>query len=187
MPAIVIRFIRTPGFVTSAICRVTNSLFDHCEFGVVEDGKLTGWLGAHAGAGVQLMPVDYCQPSFERRYSIPVTEVRYAAWKKYAFSMIGTRYDYLDILGILVRARGLKSPHRVICSQFCMAGLDAASIYPLNVLLGYDHLVTPEMLHLSPIFRGRCIHMWCARGLPASAAHIRLLAERHTCKPARTA
>lgn len=155
MPRIVIRFIRTPGFVTSSICWVTSSLFDHVEFGVEENGAIIGWLGAHASGGVQLRPANYCQPSFERRYGLPVSELQYMAWQHYASKEVGTRYNFLDIAGLLFKSRTLNSPNRLICSQFAFLGLLMAGFQPLNVLSGYAHLITPEMLHLSPILIGR--------------------------------
>lgn len=152
---IILRFIRTPGFVTSAICFVTNSLFDHCEMGIEEDGKVVSWIGAHAGTGIQLRPANYCLPTFERRYAIPVSDSGYAAWRTYVFKSIGVRYDYGDILGLLIHARGMTSAHRMICSQFCLNALRTAGINMLNVLPKWAHLVTPETLHLSPVLIGR--------------------------------
>lgn len=155
MPRIILRFIRTPGFITSGICWDTNSRFDHAEFGVEQNGLITGWLGAHAWHGVQLRAPDYCKPTFERRYAIPVTQNQYDAWHKYAFGAIGTGYNFKDILGLLIHARGMSSPHKLICSQFCIDGMYAAGIVMLNVLPARTYLVTPEMLHLSTVLIGR--------------------------------
>ncbi len=157
-PRIIIRFIRTPGFVTSAICWVTASLFDHVEFGVEKDGKLVGWLGAHSSGGVQLRAVDYCKPTFERRYAYPVAPHEYLRWKAHAFSKIGTPYNFLDIAGLLLRMRKMTTKHRLICSQFCAWALHQAGVEALNVAPGYYHLVTPETLHLSPLWIGNEIH-----------------------------
>lgn len=157
MPRIVVRFIRTPGFVTGAICWATNSLFDHVEFGVEENGIVVGWIGAHAGVGVRQLPADYCAPSFERRYALPVTQAQYDRWRASALSDVGVGYNYLDIVGLALRLRRLTSPRRRICSQWAFLKLLDAGVTTLNVLRPYAHLVTPEMLHLSPVFIGRSL------------------------------
>jgi hypothetical protein len=51
------------------------------------------------------------------------------------------------------------TPNRLICSQFCTLGLlevyGASKV--LNVLGEYAYLITPETLHLSPLFVGRMV------------------------------
>jgi hypothetical protein len=145
-----IRFITESGFVSWAIRWVTFSEFSHVEIGL-PDGT---WLGAHAGTGVQIRPADYCKPTFERRYAIPLTQPAYDAGMKYALAQIGTPYNYADIAGLLFH-RNMSGKGRAICSQFVFDVMGAAGLAPLNVLAGYDFRVTPDILHLAPIFIGK--------------------------------
>ncbi len=146
-----VRFITESGFVSWAIRRATNCVFSHVE---IETPSGT-FLGAHLHGGVQDRPSDYCKPTFERRYSIPVTDEQYARGMAFARSKIGTNYNSLDILGLLFHAP-LTSPHALICSQFVFETFIEMGMKPLNVLLSYSFEVTPDILHLSPIFIGRC-------------------------------
>lgn len=74
----------------------------------------------------------------------------------WARAKIGVRYNVLDIIGLMFQVRGLRSPGRMICSQFCVDGLlrvfGAGRV--LNVLGDWTYRITPETLHLSPIFVG---------------------------------
>lgn len=153
MSALVIRFIDTPGFVSSAITWVTSSLWDHTE-ALSRDGK--SWIGAHAGTGVQARPLDWCKPTREARYAIPVPDVDWNKAHTWLESKIGTPYDYKDIVGILLKRR-IWSGNRVICSALMTQFMQQAGLEPLNILPEYDALVTPETLHLSPLFIGRGI------------------------------
>lgn len=152
MPDLVVRFVAERGFISAGIRYVTFSDFSHAELGL-PDGT---WLGAHAVGGVQIRAVDYLKPSFERVYAIPVDQASYSLAMAYARSKVGTRYNFPDILGLLVHAP-MTSPHRLICSQFMFEVLSQAGLKPLNVLSAFSYRVTPDMLHLSPIFIGRCI------------------------------
>jgi hypothetical protein len=151
-PCIRVRFITNDDFISRAICFVTNSLFCHVEFGT-PDGT---WVGAHDDGGVQERPANYCQPTREYVYEIPCTQQQQddaLAWMR---SQIGAKYNFLDILGLLLHNRKLTTPRQVICSQFVSRGLlrfFGAARY-LNVLAGATYLVTPETAHLSPIFVG---------------------------------
>lgn len=148
-----IRFIRCDGFISSAIARVTGSLFSHVEFGTPSGT----WIGAHIGGGIMERPANYCSPQVEFVYDIPCElyqERQHVDWMR---SQIGTKYNVLDILGLLFQIRRLRSPKRYICSQFCTDGLlrifGASKV--LNVLESWAYRITPETLHLSPILVGR--------------------------------
>lgn len=151
---VIIRFIAAPGFVGSAIRWTTNSLFQHVEFGTG-----TSWIGAHAGDGVQEHPLDYCAPTREYVYNVPCSAAQRDLMMVYARAMIGKKYNYLDIVGLLFRRRKLTSPGRVICSQFVTDGLlqvfGAKKV--LNVRTDYSYLITPQELHLSPLFVGNLV------------------------------
>ena len=155
MAVICIRFVASPGFVGSAIRWVTNSLFEHVEFGTPEGT----WIGAHIDGGIMERPADYAVESREYVYDIPCTDRQSALLLAWARARIGTKYNTLDIVGLLFKKRILTTPHRFICSQFCTEGLlyifGAAKV--LNVLQGYDYLITPETLHLSPILVGHLV------------------------------
>jgi hypothetical protein len=155
MACVRVRFIRGTGFVSWAIARVTGSLFSHVEFGTPEGT----WIGAHIGGGIMERPANYCNPAREYVYEIPCSAVQAQEALTWMRSRIGTKYNVLDIVGLLFQARTLCSAHRYICSQFCTAGLlevfGAARV--LNVLTSWSFRITPETLHLSPIFVGRCV------------------------------
>ena len=151
-PVIRVRFVASPGFVGSAIRWVTNSLFQHVEFGTPEGT----WIGAHAGGGIMERPSDYATETREYVYEVPCTQGQLDDLMKWARAQIGAKYNYSDILGLLIKNRAWTTPHRFICSQFCTQGLlkvfGAQRV--LNVLGDYAYLVTPETLHLSPLFAG---------------------------------
>lgn len=153
MASIIVRFIKTAGFVTEAIAFVTNSLFDHVEFGTAEGT----WIGAHAGSGIEERPANYCSPTREYVYELPCTDDQYQQWLKWVRSKVGTPYDYADIAGLLIHDRSLHNSERAICSEFSFDGLDQPFLFRgkvLNVLPARSFLITPETLHLSPIFWG---------------------------------
>jgi hypothetical protein len=151
MASLIIRFVTQGGFVSEAIRVVTFSEFSHAEIGTPSGT----WIGAHDIGGVQERPADYYVATFERRYAVPMTDEQYAAAMAYARSKIGTKYDFEDILGLLIH-KDITSKGSEICSMFVFQTLLAAGIQSLNVLGEYSNLVTPDTLHLSPIFIGCC-------------------------------
>jgi hypothetical protein len=150
-----VRFVAGPGFVGRSIRWVTNSLFQHVEFGTPEGT----WIGAHAQGGIMERPADYAKYAREYVYEIPCTIGQRDELLKWARKQIGTEYNYLDIVGLLVKKRKWTTPQRLICSQFCTLGLlEVFGAWEvLNVLGDYAYLITPEMLHLSPLFTGRMV------------------------------
>lgn len=157
MKLFTLRFIATKGFVSDAIKYVEGvSYIDH-----VEALNRTGdkWLGAHAGIGVQEMPLDWAKDIvWERQYVIPMSDTDYELSMGFLESKIGTKYDYAGILGILFHDRKLADPHRVFCSALQYEALWTGNTLMLNVLKDFAHLVTPETLHLSPVLIGRCTY-----------------------------
>lgn len=152
MPNLTVRFVNEPGIVSRLITFGENGLLCHTE-GKSRDGK--SWIGAHAHTGVEPRPLDWCKPTLEYVYSIPVTQAHYDAAMDWLESKIGTPYNYLDILGLALHARIGASDHRIICSVLMIEWLMKADLQPLNVLPEYAYLITPETLHLSPLFIGR--------------------------------
>lgn len=155
MHCIRIRFIHNRGISSSAIAHLTGSLFSHVEFGTPSGT----WIGAHIGGGIQERPAGYCNPVREYIYEIPCTAEQEQKALRWMRVKVGTQYNVLDILGLLFQVRSLRSPHRYICSQFCTEGLlyifGASKV--LNVLAGWSYRITPETLHLSPIFVGNLV------------------------------
>lgn len=152
MPSLTIRFINEPGIISRLVSWSTDSLFCHTE-GLGRDGQ--SWVGAHSGTGVQSRPNNWCKPTFERRYAIPVTQERYEVAMQFMDAKIGCPYDYTDAVGLALHSRIGVSNHEIICSAFMLLWLQAGGLEPLNVMESFAYLVTPETLHLSPIFRGR--------------------------------
>lgn len=153
MASIRVRFILNRGFTSQAIARVTGSLFSHVEFGTPSGT----WIGAHIGDGIQERAANYCNPIREFVYDLPCTDDEAVRALALMRSKIGTKYNVKDIVGLLFEVRSLRSPHRYICSQFVTEGLLEVFGAPLvlNVLPEWAYRITPETLHLSPIFVGR--------------------------------
>lgn len=152
MSAIRIRFIRNAGFTSSAIAKLTGSLFSHVEFGTPKGT----WIGAHIHGGIQERPADYCKPVLEYVYDVPCTPAqarKHLAWMR---SQIGTKYNVKDIIGLMFQCRTLTKPHAYICSQFYADGM--LRIFGperfLNVQQEWTYRITPETGHLSPLLAG---------------------------------
>jgi hypothetical protein len=155
MADLTIRFIFEPDFVSRLIGWETNSLWCHTE-ALSRDGQ--SWIGAHAGTGVQPRPLNYCKPTRERQYAIPVLDRAADAAYTWLESKLGTPYNYADILGLTLHARIGVSEHEVICSALMLQFMQQSGLEPLNCLPQYSSLITPETLHLSPLFIGKCTY-----------------------------
>jgi hypothetical protein len=154
MPLLTIRFINSNDFVSKLITGETFSLICHCE-GLNRAGD--AWVGAHAFTGIQARPLNWCTDLiWERRYAIPVTEEQYEAAMTFMESKIGMPYNYKGILGLLFRDRNATDRKRIDCSDFMLQWLWAAGQTVLNCRQGESWLITPETLHLSPLFIGKC-------------------------------
>jgi hypothetical protein len=156
MPNLVIRFVNSLGFVSSAIDFVEGGAgeFDHAE---CLDVATSEWIGAHDDGGFQRRPYNYMKPSRERRYAIPCNQDEYDAGMKWLNSQIGVPYNFMDILGILTH-KDLTSSGKMICSQAMFTYIyKALGQLPLNALEENANRITPEILHLAPIFIGRSI------------------------------
>lgn len=156
-PVILQRFIKNRGLGSEAIAADTDSLFSHFEFGI--QGQ--SWIGAHINGGVEERPWDYCDPLREYHYGIPIeSEAELDDWIKTLRTDIGIKYNVLGIVGEALHIRRLNNPHEVDCSEWgaqkLIAKFGAAKV--LNVLPQRAYLITPEMLHLSPIFVGRLVY-----------------------------
>lgn len=155
MPCVKVRFVTTDGFISKAIRWVTNSIFSHVEFGTPEGT----WIGAHTGDGIQERPANYSTCTREYVYEIPCSKKQQDAHLKRIRAAIGTKYDNWDIVGLLLHNRRFHTSNADICSQFAATELLAAftAYKVLNVLPDFTYLVTPETLHLSPVFVGNLV------------------------------
>lgn len=149
-----VRFVASNTLLSRAICKVTGSLFGHVEFGTPEGT----WIGA-LGDGIQERAPNYAVPAREYVYEIPCSPEQQAQLLAWARSKIGTRYNFVDIVGLLFQNRTLHTPNRFICSQFCTEGLLEVfgAHRVLNVQREWAYRITPETLHLSPLFVGHLV------------------------------
>jgi hypothetical protein len=157
MANLVIRFVNSKGFVSSAIDWVEGGAgeYDHTE---CLDVATNEWIGAHDDGGFERRPFDYTTPSRERRYSIPCTQEEYDRGMTWLNAQIGVPYNFMDILGILLH-KNLSTSGKLICSQAMFTYIfQALGRLPLNVLPENAHRVTPETLHLSPLLIGHCTY-----------------------------
>lgn len=152
MPSVTVRFIANHTFLSWSIRRLTGSLFSHVELGAPEGT----WIGALAD-GIKERPANYCDPFREYVYNIPCTAQEQAFFLSEARAKVGTPYNKMDIVGLALGMRRVVGKNGEICSWFGLQTLidtfGAARV--LNVLPGWEYRVTPETLHLSPIFVGR--------------------------------
>ena len=152
MADLICRFIKTKDPIADGIAWWTNSEWDHFEFGTPDET----WLGARAEGGVQERFATYCTPIRERRYARTVTDEQLSLIMSRARAKVGTKYDFMDIAGLLLHNRwlSLHPTDKEICSMYGTEML--LSIYQardlLNVLPNFTPLITPEMLHLSPLW-----------------------------------
>ena len=151
MPYIAVRFIANHTFLSWSIRRLTGSLFSHVELGTPEGT----WIGALAD-GIKERPANYCHPFRAYVYHIPCTTQEQAYLLLTARAKIGTPYNKLDIVGLALGLRGVVGSKGEICSWFGTQELidTFGAKRVLNVLPGWEYRVTPEMLHLSPLFVG---------------------------------
>jgi len=155
MPNLVIRFVATRTPSGASVRFASMSVYEHVE---ALSRDCSGWTGAHAITGVEKRPLDWDKHVIrDDRYSLPVTQSQFDAFHDALESQIGVKYNYWLIVGIALHWRwlALLSKGREDCSQLIIWCLQKAGINPLNTLASYDALITPESLHLSPLFIGR--------------------------------
>lgn len=153
---LVIRFIGAHDAMGRLIQLATNSLWCHTE-ALSRDGAQ--WIGAHAFTGVQARPLNWCDPSREALYALPVSAAMYdrsMTWLEEQ-ARIRRKYDYKGIFGLALHRR-LHAGGALDCSNLMLRYMWQAGLQPLNCLEGFAYLVTPETLHLSPVFIGRRIN-----------------------------
>jgi hypothetical protein len=153
-----VRFIKGVGIASDIIAAETNSQWDHVEL-ITRQWTYLGAQsrGFHDPGGVLERPADYCQTVRERWYARECTANQEARIYGWARSKIGTGYNYSDILGLYFHNRSLNNPFEDICSQFVLEAVTQGE-WIANVLPSYDHLITPETLHLLDAWRDHCVY-----------------------------
>jgi len=152
MSVIRIRFVANSSFISRGIRAVTGSLWSHVESW---DFRKQMWISAYS-QGIALMPWNYANESRIALYEIPCTEEEFNVFHDAAEADLGVKYNWLDIAGLLIQDRSLTSAHRLMCAQantkWLLKTFGAARV--LNCAFGWEYRITPEILHLSPIFVG---------------------------------
>ncbi len=152
MPCIRIRFIANHTFVSFMIRHVTGaSFFSHVEGGTPEGT----WIGALPD-GIKERAANYCHPFREYVYEIPCTQAEADQFVSLLRSKIGAKYNFKAIIGLWLGIRQLNDPDEDFCSEVVTwAAIKTLGAFRvLNVQLGWEYRVTPEILHLSPMFVG---------------------------------
>lgn len=145
------RFVDDGSWIAEGIDFTTNSIWPHVEFG---DRQRRTWIGAHHGGGVEERGFYYCKVKRQAIYAVDwddriLDDARADVGK--------TAYDMVDIAGLFLHIRGLDDGRNRICSQWCFLKAWNRGVTMLNALPEFSHLITPEGLHLSPLFIGRKI------------------------------
>ena len=153
MPQLVTRFINSGGFIGRAIDFFTDGYLSHVEM-LTPDNM---WIGAHADGGWMKRPYGYCTPLLDLQYGWDLPQAQYDGIQASAAKRLGTPYNKWGIVGIMLRKRRLTSPELIFCSEGWLDVIMENGIYPLNVLPGFTHLLTPRDVHLSGLFRGKLI------------------------------
>jgi hypothetical protein len=144
---IVLRFLTDRLNVESAVIRfATRSWCSHVEFCRVENGIAVDTLGSRLRDGVQIRTYDYCRPTAESWFTAPNIQDAY----DFGLTLVGKKYDWLDILGIGFNTRQHREGN-YICSSFIDACGKAASPMRWTNIHFPSRLVTPRDLLASPV------------------------------------
>lgn len=152
---IYLRFITEKWSIESALIRfATRSWCSHVEFVRLNDDDVPiDTLGSRLKDGVQIRPYNYCKPTAESWFDAPFIEAAYEFGK----TLVGKKYDSLDILGIGFNTRQHKEGN-YICSSFVDAcGKAVIPEFGPDTWKGWTNkhfpsrLVTPRDLLASPL------------------------------------
>ncbi len=151
--SIYLRFTTEKWSIESTLIRfATRSWCSHVEFvrteawpGLPDGEHAVDTLGSRLEGGVQVRPYNYSNPSAESWFSAPNIQAAY----EYGKTLIGKKYDWLDILGIGFNTR-LHGEGNWICSSFIdHCGKVASPMLWTNSKFP-ARLVTPRDLLASP-------------------------------------
>lgn len=120
---------------------------------VLDDGTT---LGAHADGGVRVRPIDYCKPSRDERFRIPVTFEQKEKILTFVHEQCGKPYDFLAIAGILFH-RDWRKSNRWFCSELVAAAFEAVGHPIVNAPNGKVNRISPRDCYLSPFLIGNQI------------------------------
>jgi hypothetical protein len=164
MTDIRLRFVAEKDLVSGLIEYFTGgSQWCHVEFLFDADEQkalgLSGpYVGAHASGGVEAYDDSYYVGGNTiiraRAYSIPMNDDQYRTITSFIKTRIGTKYDFKDILGLMLH-QSWHEDNATICSAFLIAALWSGGVRLLNILPQFQYKTTPEMAHLSPLLIGR--------------------------------
>jgi len=129
------------GPVSSIIRFFTWSTISHVDF-VVPNGLL----GARE-MGVKIRPWGTGNPTRDIIAHVDCTDEQAQAVYKFAYEQIGKPYNYLGIVGIVIR-HDFPSKNRWFCSELVIAAFQSAGIPLVNI--NQVGRVSPEMLLESP-------------------------------------
>jgi uncharacterized protein YycO len=133
MQACDVVFFRGKGIVGSLISWFTQSPYSHV--GLAIDGAHI--IQAYRFVQTGIVPFEY-DPSIHRVYRLDLTEQQKKDILYYAVSIIGTEYDYWQLIGLLFNKRGLfDSANKLICSEvidkaFYYAGVPRKGNLPIG-------------------------------------------------------
>lgn len=136
----------TENTIESAVIRFwTQSQWSHVDLIIPE----YGYLGARPD-GVEIRPWDYCKPTKSTIGTIDCSEDATTKIISAALTQLGKPYDWLDILGIVLR-QDWEERNAWICSRLffwvCLqGGIQLQNISELN-------RITPELIYDSPILK----------------------------------
>lgn len=158
-PYFKVRFVAEVGLITDGISIVTRAPWHRGATHVDIVTDTSTLIGAHASGGIQERPEGYMKHiHWERRYAIPLShKEQAAALLADARAAIGTKYDFLDIAGLLFQT-GWHNPKKEICSEFVFQVAARRGLMMLNTLPERGYLIDPDRLHLSKDLLNHCYY-----------------------------
>ena len=144
---IYLRFVTDRLSLQSALIRfATRSWCSHCGFLRTDDQQNPiDTLDSRLNGGVKIRPYGYDKVTAESWFTAPNIQAAY----DFGLTLIGQKYDWLDILGIGFNTRQHAEGH-YICSSFIDACGKAASPMQWTNVHFPSRLVTPRDLLASP-------------------------------------
>jgi uncharacterized protein YycO len=147
-----IALFKNTSVVSSTIRKYTRSPYSHCAL-ILDDGRV---IEAREFKGVRVLAslndaMD--KGSIADIYDFDATPEQILEIQEFLTQQIGKEYDYLMIVGFVVRAsrEGRKSTNRWFCSELVYAALEKANIILLNNIKPWE--VSPGILSYSPKIR----------------------------------
>jgi uncharacterized protein YycO len=89
-----------------------------------------------------------CPPRSGEDFTLDVTQAQCDEMQFWCDSQVGKDYDYLSILGWMIGAKQLQTPHRTYCFEFCWDALLHAGLDTRNTNLISGNLLIKELTRL---------------------------------------